>query len=112
MNICKITDVFFLRMGFTHFEKEEFRDLMRDFDKIQNLLDTLYPVDVIEFLRSQGLLKQTRDYCIMSKKSKHGEAKNIVVTYLIDPETSLKKILEDWQSFLSPPVRTIFYIYF
>ena len=99
-------------MGFTHFEKEEFHDLMRDFDKIQNLLDTLYPVDVVEFLRSQGLLRQTRDYCIMSKKSKHGKAENIVVTYLIDPETSLKKILEDWQSFLSPPVRTIFYIYF
>ena len=98
-------------MGFTHFEKEEFHDLMRDFDKIQNLLDTLYPVDVVEFLRSHSLLRQTRDYCIMSKKSKYGKAENIVVTYLIDSEKSIKNILEEWQLFLSPPVRTILGIY-
>ena len=96
-------------MGFTRYEKERFRNSMREKEKILVLLETEYPDDVIQFLKSQALLKQVRDYCIMSDKPKFEKAENIVVTYLLNSTTSVYGILEEWQTFLSPPVSSFIY---
>lgn len=92
-------------MGFTSLEKFEFRSKMRSQEKIREVLENHYPEEVISFLKSEGLMRQVRDYCIISEKLKPNKPENIVVTYLLSPDKSVFDILEEWQEFLSPPVR-------
>ena len=92
-------------MGFTDYERKQFLASMQTHEESRSVLDTVYPEPVVEFLKSEGLLRQVRDYCIMSKLPKFLKPENIVVTYLLDPHKTVQGILEEWQEFLSPPVR-------
>ena len=95
-------------MGFTSFEKNQFRSSMRSNEKIQEILENQYPDDVISYLQSENLMRQVRDYCIISDRLRANKPENIVVTYLLSPDKTVYEILENWQSFLSPPVKIIF----
>ena len=91
-------------MGFTPFEKKNFRSNLRTDSDILQLLENQYPEDVVNYLVSENLLRQVRDYAIISDKPKPGKPENIVVTYLLSPKKTVYDILEQWQTFLSPPV--------
>ena len=92
-------------MGFTSLEKYEFQSRLRSQEKIREILENHYPEEVISFLKSEGLMRQVRDYCIISEKLRPNKPENIVVTYLLSPDKSVYDILDGWQEFLSPPVR-------
>ena len=96
-------------MGFTDYEKKQFLASMQTHEESKVVLETVYPETVVEYLKSEGLLRQVRDYCIMSKLSKFRKPENIVVTYLLDQHKTVQGILEEWQEFLSPPVRLKIY---
>ena len=91
-------------MGFSEYERIEFRKSCRDKDDIEILLDTQYPVDIVEFIKSEGHIRRTRDYCIFQKRQAQQKPEQVIVTYLLDSETSIYDILMKWGEFLSPPV--------
>lgn len=91
-------------MGFSSFEKNKFRSSMRSNDKIQEILETEYPDDIISYLQSEGLMRQVRDYYIIPERLRPNKPENLVITYLLSPEKTVYDILKDWQSFLSPSV--------
>ena len=66
-----------------------------------------YPEDIINFLKSEGHMRRTRDYCIFQKNPKENKPEAIVITYLLDEKTNIRDILVKWEEFLSPPVRTL-----
>ena len=91
-------------MGFSVFEKNQFRSTLRDASKIEILRENSFPEDVLTFLNSEGLRTRVRDYAIMSKIKKTGRPENITITYMLDADTNIHDILLNWQEFLSPPV--------
>ena len=91
-------------MGFTDFERDQFRATCRTQSKIDFILENYYPEDLIEFLRQENHLRRSCDYSIMRKFPKIDKPEQIIMTYLLDPETTLYDILTQWDEFLSPPV--------
>ena len=95
----------FSRMGFSEYEKYELLNTLRKNHKIEEIIETEYPDDVITFIKNEGLLRQLRDYCIMPKLTKLNRPENITITYLLDSQNSIYRILQLWQEFMTPPVR-------
>ena len=92
-------------MGFSEYEKYELLNTLRKNHKIEEIINNEYPDDVITFIKSEGLLRQLRDYCIMPKLTKFNRPENITITYLLDSQNSIYRILKLWQEFMTPPVR-------
>lgn len=91
-------------MGFTEYEKSELKATLRPDSVSQSLRDLCLPDDVLEYLNSERLLRQIRDYGIIPKSAKNGRPESITMTYFLDTETNIYDILQNWQEFLSPPV--------
>ena len=91
-------------MGFTDYEKMEFEKTLRPYEKIKVLRDSYIPDDLLQFLASERVLRQVRDYAIISKIKKTGRPESVTMTYLLDVDTNIYNILLNWQEFLSPPV--------
>ena len=54
-------------MGFTEYERSSFVDTLRPQNEMEALREKYLSDDVNEFLRSEGLHRQVRDYAIMSR---------------------------------------------
>ena len=90
-------------MGFTDYEKSEMRNLFRA-DSKQLVEDTL-PPDVSDYLKTNGLLNQVRDYGKFPAKYRFRpfKAENIVLTFFIDPNYNIFETLIDLSYILTPP---------
>ena len=76
-------------MGFTKYEKTQLKNSLRSDEVTSLLIEKTLPSDVIEFLKSQKLLKQVRDYCIIPRIQKPGRPESLVVTYFLDYKTQI-----------------------
>ena len=91
-------------MGFTEFERSQFLESCRGAEKIQTILENEYPDDILDFIQSEGHIKRARDYCIFNKRPIPNKPEQIIVTYLLNADMFLDKILTSWADFLTPPV--------
>ena len=91
-------------MGFTDFEKSKLRSTLRSQSEIESLREQYLPDDVMQFLDSQGLRRQVRDYSIIPRVKKISRPESLTMTYFLDMDTNIHEILLQWQDFLSPPV--------
>jgi len=94
-------------MGFTALEKSAMNKMLRNEDEIDVLRKQDIPDDILQFLRTKGLLNQVRDYgrFPIYKRHKLTAAENIEIVKLYNTDFNPVDVLEDLADFLSPPYR-------
>ena len=90
-------------MGFTEYEKKQLRTLFRE--NSENIVQESVPDEIFGFLKSQGLLPQVRDYGKFPSKYrfKPHKAENLVLTFVLDNDFKIHKILTELGFILTPP---------
>ena len=90
-------------MGFSDLERKQMQGLFRDFS--ENLVQESLPEEIYEFLKSQGLLRQVRDYGKFPSKFrfKAHKAENVVLTFVMDENFSIFETLNELKFILTPP---------
>ena len=90
-------------MGFSKFEREQMQNLFRDYS--ETLVKESLPEEIFGFLKTQGLLRQVRDYGKFPSKFrfKPQKAENVVLTFVMDSEFSILNVLNELKFILTPP---------
>ena len=96
-------NVFYFRMGFTDYEKMEMKNLFRS--ESEDLVGENLPNDIFEYLKTNGLLRQVRDYGKFPAKYRFRpfKSENIVLNFFIDPDYNISQTLLDLSYILTPP---------
>lgn len=90
-------------MGFTEYEKLEMKNLFRSNSEM--LVEDTLPEDIFQYLQTNNLLRQVRDYGKFPAKYRFRpfKAENIVLTFFMDPDYDLNQTLMDLSYILTPP---------
>ena len=94
-------------MGFTHYEKESLKLLIRDEKETDPIRDAELPTEALEYLRTSDLLHNVHDYALFPKKFFHrvNKAENIVLIKFWDSKMNVYDEIEKVVSYLTPTFR-------
>ena len=94
-------------MGFTTFEKESLKLLIREQKETDPLRDAELPTDALEYLRNFDLLHNVHDYALFPRKHFHrvNKAENIVLIKFFDKEMDAFKQVQQVIEYLTPTFR-------
>ena len=94
-------------MGFTVFEKEALKSLIRPEKEIELLRQTEIPADALLYLRNSDLLHTVCDYSLFPRKHFHriNRSENIVLVKFYDADMNIHKEIEKVVSILTPIFR-------
>ena len=94
-------------MGFTQYEKESLRSLIRTPIETNPIRDKEIPPEIIKYLKSVDLLHHLHDYALFPLKHVHrvNKAENIIFGKFFNADLNVFDMLEEIVSFLTPTFR-------
>jgi hypothetical protein len=92
-------------MGFTALEKQELKKLIRPTDEIETLHEKEIEKELLDFLKSEKLVRQITDYAIFPVKTyfRSDKVENIVLSKFFDVKFNIVDFLKKISEIVSPP---------
>lgn len=94
-------------MGFTTFEKESLKNLIRAEKEISPIRENEIPEDALNYLKNSDLLHTLKDYSLFPRKHFHrvNKSENIVIVKLFDQKMDAREEIDKIVSILTPTFR-------